>query len=214
MISPVDTHLGRSVFGQYRVHSGVPTRRPKERPGTLPADFTVRGESVLLDLPVKDHPYALAMPVWGDAGYFRGAQIDSPLPEPFFHIYHWLPPNMRETLNLSEDEDYRVWASGRVNTSLFARAIAKVAYCHSIIWFGLDGFRRLALPSVILGTCPAVSYFVGSDLKDPPPKFDTKALHTIQFSDLTGVNSALRLYVVSIRLFAHSCGSAPKWDPA
>jgi hypothetical protein len=111
---------------------------------------------------------------------------------------------MRESLNLSQDEDYRVWASGRVDTSLFARAIAKIAYCHTVIWLGLDGFRSLALPRVVLGTCSAVSYFVGGPLKDPPPSFNTKALHTIQFNDLTGVGSMLRLYVVSIRLFAHS----------
>jgi hypothetical protein len=203
-ISPVDTHLGRSVFGQHRIHAGVQTRRPKERPAILPANFTVRDESVSLDLPIKDHPYALALPVWGDAGFLRGVRIDDPLPETFFHIYHWIPPNVRESLNISQDEDYRVWAWGRVDTSLFARAIAKIAYCHTVIWLGLGGFRRLALPGVILGTCSAVSYFVGGALKDPPPKFDTKALHTIQFNNLTGVASKLRLYIVSIRLFAHS----------
>jgi HNH endonuclease len=97
-ISPVDTHLGRSVFGQHRIHAGVQTRRPKERPTILPANFTIGGESVSLDLPIKDHPYALALPVWGDAGFFRGAGIGDPLPEIFFHIYHWIPPNVRETL--------------------------------------------------------------------------------------------------------------------
>jgi hypothetical protein len=70
-ISPVDTHLGRSVFGQHRIHAGVQTRRPKERPTILPANFTIGGESVSLDLPIKDHPYALALPVWGDAGFFK-----------------------------------------------------------------------------------------------------------------------------------------------
>jgi hypothetical protein len=65
-----------------------------------------------------DHPYALALPVWGDAGFFRSVPIDEPFPESFFHIYHWTPPNMRQTLNLSDNDEYMIWASGRVNAAL------------------------------------------------------------------------------------------------
>jgi len=202
--NPVDTHLGRSVFGQYRIHAGVQTRNRRERPGVLPANFTVRGEGVSLDLPIKDHPYALALPVWGDAGFFRSVPIDGPFPEPYFHIYHWTPPNVRQTLSLSGNDDYMIWASGRVNVSLFARGIAKIAYCHTVVRYGLNGFRHLALPDLILGTCPAISYFVGGPTKNPPRKLVAKALHAIRFSDLTGKDSPLKLHVVSVRLFAHS----------
>lgn len=42
LISPVDTHLGHSVYGRHRIHVNAPTRHPKERPATLPARFTLR----------------------------------------------------------------------------------------------------------------------------------------------------------------------------
>ena len=43
-IAPVDTHLGRSVYGEHRIHVDAPTRNPKQRPSRLPAKFTVMGE--------------------------------------------------------------------------------------------------------------------------------------------------------------------------
>ena len=204
LINPVDTHLARSVFGQHRIHAGVQTRNPKDRPAILPANFTVRGENVSLDLPIGDHPYAVALPVWGNAGFIRSVAIDTPFPEAFFHVYHWTPPNIREKLNLALEEDYHIWAAGQVDRSLFARGIAKIAYCHSITRFGLDGFRRLAMAELIVGKCSAVSYFVGGPLTTPPPKMATKVLHAVRFIDLTAKAGMLKLYVASIRLFAHS----------
>lgn len=124
-----------------------------------------------MDLPIKDHPYSLALPVWGYPGLWRGARIDEPFPQAFFHVYHWLPPNIRETLNLDADEDFRISESGLVHVPLFARGIANIAYCHMVIRYGLEGFRALALPSIVLGKCSAISYFVGAPLGVPPPKF-------------------------------------------
>ncbi len=40
-INPVDTHMARAVFGEYRIHAGVQTRNPGDRPASLPAQFTV-----------------------------------------------------------------------------------------------------------------------------------------------------------------------------
>jgi hypothetical protein len=107
-IDPIDRHLGRSVFGQYRVHADIQTRNPKERPKTLPARFTVRSETVLMDLPIADHPYTLAMPIWGDPGFFRAALIDAPFPQAFYHLYQYSPPNLRETLGVEDDESFQI----------------------------------------------------------------------------------------------------------
>jgi hypothetical protein len=203
-IAPVDTHLGRSVYGQHRIHVNAPTRNRKERPATLPANFTVMGDNVTLDLPIQAHPYSLLLPVWGDAGFFRCAAIDAPFPETYFHAYHWLPPSIRETLRLADDKDYKVWASGRVDTTLFARGIAKIAYCNMVARFGVDGFRRLTLPALVLGTFSGVPYFVGASLNEPPPRFGPEALHTVQFSELFARSGTMKLLICAVRLFAHS----------
>ena len=213
-ISPVDHHLGKTVFEEYRIHADVQTRHPKDRPTSLPAQFTVNGQPLTMDLPIKDHPFAMAMPVWGDAGFFRSAPIDEPFPETKVNLYNYMPPNMRDALGLTETDDFKVWSQGRVNGTLFARGIAKIAYCHMIIKYGLDGFNPLALVDIILGRFSGVSYFVGTPLRIPSPPFAKGQRHAIQISDLDGGTShekllgmGLKLHVVRIRLFADSaCG--------
>jgi hypothetical protein len=49
------------------------------------------------------------------------------------------------------------------NLDTFARALAKIAYCNAVLRYGLDGFRPLVLPDIILGRYPHVAHFVRSD---------------------------------------------------
>jgi hypothetical protein len=193
------------------MHAGVQTRNPKDRPTSLPARFTVGGEEVNLDLPIKDHPFSLALPVWGDAGFFRSVSIDSAFPKTFMHIYHHMPPNMSETLGVAETDDFKIWSSGRVDAALFARGIAKIAYCHMVAKHGLDGFRSLALPELILGQFSGVAYFVGGPLTIPPPPFPKGQRHAIGVVHLDGlpdheklIGTSLKLYLMYVRLFADS----------
>ncbi len=209
-INPVDTHMAHAVFGEYRIHAGVQTRNPKNRPTSLQAQFTVNDQEIALDLPVQDHPYSLALPVWGDAGFFRSAAIDAPFPEPFMHIYHYMPPNIRQTLGVTDADEFKVWSSGRLDATLFARGIAKIAYCHMVLKYGLDGFCGLALPDIILGTFSGASYFVGGPLTIPPPPSAKGQRHAIRYADLDGLPNhdqalgALKLHLAYVRLFSDS----------
>jgi HNH endonuclease len=82
-LTPVDAHMARSVYGQFRIHANIQTRNPKDRPGVLPAHFVVRGEEISRELPIKDHPYALALPVWGEPGFMRSARVEEDFPTPY-----------------------------------------------------------------------------------------------------------------------------------
>jgi hypothetical protein len=210
-INPVDTHLAHAVFGQYRIHAGVQTRNPKERPATLPAQFTVGDKEISLDLPIKDHPFSLALPIWGNAGFFESLPIDNPFPEPLMHIYHSMPPNMHETLGVAETDEFKIWSTGRLNATLFARGIAKIAYCHTVIKYGLDGFRPLVLPDIILGRFAGVSYFVGTPSTMPPPPFPKGQRHMVRHVDVDGLpwhrkiaGASFKLHLAYVRLFADS----------
>ncbi|SRR5579862_262727 len=203
-INPADTHLAKSVYWHYRLHTGSKTRNPKGRPDTLTADIEIGGEQTKKEFAAKEFPFSTALPIWGDAGFFRGESIDAPFPETFFHIYHWMPPDIREKLGLSGDEHFKVWSSGRVSAELFARAIAKIAYCHMVVRHGLHGFRRLALPGIILGKSRAAPYFVGGPLHLPPQPLGSKALHMVQHVDLASKAGPLKLYMINVRLFASS----------
>jgi hypothetical protein len=211
LINPVDIHLGRGIFGQYRIHAGVQTRHPKDRPTSLPATYSVNDIERTVDLPIEDHPYSLAMPIWGDAGFFRSAPIDSPMPETLVHIYHHMPTGLRETLGVGEADDFKIWSTGKINADLFARGIAKIGYCHLVAHQGLGGFEDLALPDVILGRCPGAAYFVGGPLTIPPQPYAKGQRHAIQFADINGdpdhekmIGPGLKLQLVNVRLFADS----------
>src|SRR5258707_332054 len=55
--SYLDGYLGQKTFYEFRVHSGIQTRRPNKRPATLLATIQVRGELEQRFYPAKEHPY-------------------------------------------------------------------------------------------------------------------------------------------------------------
>jgi hypothetical protein len=93
--------------------------------------------------------------------------------------------------------------SGSLNNLVFARAIAKIAYCNVVARYGLDGLRPLVLPDLILGRYPCVPYFVGTDPGEPPPPDARNMRHAVQIATANG-REGLRFLVASVRLFAHS----------
>jgi hypothetical protein len=119
------------------------------------------------------------------------------------HVYWYIPPDIRETIGLGDGDLARVENTTPMpNILTFARAIAKMAYCHAIYVFGLGGFRPLMLPDVILGRCPNTPFLVGSDLDDPGPPDPRRVLHVIERTRTT--YRRLRLITMRIRLFAES----------
>ncbi len=58
LIDPIERHLGHAVYGQYRIHAGVQTRNPRERPTELPATFRIDGREVTMKLPIDHHPFS------------------------------------------------------------------------------------------------------------------------------------------------------------
>jgi hypothetical protein len=109
---------------------------------------------------------------------------------------------MRDTLFIPDDIALQIRGTGSINYTTFARGIAKIAYCHAVLRYGLHGFVRFPLPEVILGSNACASHFVGCELDDPPPPAPRGTLHTVDFE--TWNNGGTAVIVVSVRLFAHS----------
>jgi hypothetical protein len=202
--SLLEGHLGQKIFWELRVHTNAPTRHPKRRPKSLPARVSIGNRLETMTLPLHDHPHFIALPVWGMPGIWAGEQPTATFPDTFAHLYSYIPPNMRETLQLADDELAEIHPPDiSIISTIFARAIAKIAYCEMVAVYGLASFRRLILPDLILGKYPLVPYFVGSELTDPPPPHDKRFVHAINIGDIT-VGQRLKLIVVSVRLFANS----------
>jgi len=130
-------------------------------PRVFPQRIVVDENEEIRHLSVVDHPYFLAMPIWGNPGIVTGALALDIFPIQKAHIFEYIPENLRETMQITEQQSLQVRASGTINHATFAGAVAKIGYCHAIIRYGLDGFRKLVLPRLILGYYPCIPHFVG-----------------------------------------------------
>jgi hypothetical protein len=202
--SKVEAELGRKVLMDFRTHANVQTRRPKERPTELKFEYSIAsGPAQTKTVPVADHPYFTPLPVWGMPGLLQGKTPTAQFEHHKAHVFYWLPPNIRETIGLSDGDIAEIpFPEFRINHEYCARAIAKIAYCQTIAQFGLHGFRHLAVPDLILGRYPYIPYWVGCKIDDPPPPADRKVVHVLQVGKET-VNG-ISLVVTTVRLFANS----------
>jgi hypothetical protein len=198
-----ETHLARNVFGQLRIHIGIQTRNPGQRPTELPTRIVRGDKETRVTLPIKDHPNFLPMPIWETPGILRGEQPHSGFTGLVAHLFYYVPPTLGEAIGMRHAEAVQLLPDFRVETDRFARAIAKIAYCQAVARLGLDGFRRLALPDLILGKYTGISYFVGSALEMPPPPEPRGRQHRIDLSDVWWTER-LRLLIASVRLFGDS----------
>jgi hypothetical protein len=200
--SYLDGYLGKNSFYEYRVHVGIQTRRPKERPDVLPARIEYLDRIETTTYPIADHPFFTILPLFGRAGFLQGEPATETFPVWKAVSYHHFPDNLSETFRLQLGETARIHAGGTINLPTFARAIAKIAYCHAVIEFGLDGFRPLWMPDLILGRYHCVPFLVGSDVDDPPPPDRETLRHSVNFVNWEG--ERLRVIVANVRLFANS----------
>jgi hypothetical protein len=200
--SHLEYYLARRIYYELRSHAGAPSRR--KLPTKLSAKVSVGDNESSVDLAVKDHPFALMLPIWDYPGVIRQVQPSSDFLTVNVRAYNFLPADLRETLGLPEDApDPMVHVGpGTIDNVLFARGIAKIGYCNAVAKYGLDGFRHLVAPDIILGRYTWVPYFVGSEPGDPPPP-QPGVRHLVELSTMTG-RLGLRLLQARVRLFASS----------
>jgi hypothetical protein len=167
--SYIDGYLAGSVFKHFRVHLGLKTR--SGHPEVLPLTIGLPEGQKIVDLSPSDHPYFLNMPIWDPPGIVRaGGKITDGFGNSRTDVFWHVPQNIRRTLGLSDDASAEIVNNiPPHNFSTFARAIAKIAYTTAIIKYGLNGFRPLVTPQLILGNYPHIPYLVGA-LPGPQPR--------------------------------------------
>jgi len=201
--SYIDGYLARGTF--YDLRLSVPklaTRRPKERPKTRAAHFEFADHEERREFTTGAHPFFTVLPVWGLPGILRDAQPCSEFPPSRALSFTYASPDLGELLCLEASETARMKSEISLNLGTFGRAIAKIAYCNAVASYGLNGFRALVMPDLILGKYPCISHFVGSRIGDPPPPSRRDLLHSVGFRD--AVYGRQKLIVAEVRLFANS----------
>lgn len=202
--SKIELYLARHIFHGLRSHVGAPSRK-KSLPSTLSADISVGDQEDSYEFLAADQPFALMLLTWDYPGIMRQVQPSEDFPVCNVRAYNFVPGNLREILGLADEAPDPIIhiGSGTLNSIVFARAIAKIAYCNVVAKYGLNGFRHLVLPDLILGRYPCVPYFVGTDPGDPPPPDARNVRHAVQIATANG-REGLRFLVAAVRLFAHS----------
>ena len=200
----LENEIARKVLWELRTHTNAPTRRKKERRKELPFSYSIAGgELQTKTVPIADHPFFVPMPVWGRPGLLTGKPPTIEFEHHKAHVFYSIPPNINETLGLDDGVLAEIpFPEFRINHALYARGLAKIAYCDAVVRFGLHEFRSLVLPDLILGRYPCIPYFVGCKLDDPPPPEERAALHLITVGP--EVVNGVKLLVSRIRLFANS----------
>ena len=160
-------------------------------------------EQRAVDLATENHPYFLNMPIWRPPGFMIGNQISDGFGNPGKFTYWYVPPNLRDVIGLRDGD-----VAGIIDTSTphnlgtFAKRVAKIAYCNAVMKYGLDGFRPLVTPDIILGRYSNIAYFVGSDPTAPSPPYPRGVQHSVGLGSITYSNT--KFQTATIRLFGDS----------
>lgn len=201
-LSFVDGYLANAVFHHLRVHIGLKSR--SGHADVLPATVGLPEGQKIIDLKPEDHPYFLNMPMWDPPGLLR----DNVKTTDEFTGYHtdvfwYVPDNFQKALALDQKTQVEIINNVKPhNLSAFARGIAKIAYCTAILRYGLDGFRPLIIPQLILGQYPYIPYFIGPYPRPHRPPNPRGQQHLVEFGNTTYKN--LKLLHANVRLFADS----------
>jgi hypothetical protein len=79
-----------------------------------------------------------------------------------------------------------------------------------VLKYGLDGFRPLATPDIILGKYPNIAYFVGCGPAQPYPPYRRGVQHSVGLGSIVFPNT--KFLTATIRLFGDS-GTKDKGMP-
>lgn len=168
------------------------TRRPRERPRTLPLVIEDQGQRRVVQLPLSEYPLYLPSPVWLEPGVIAGRPTASPIGFRL-EFRHLAGPTFEAVAARFQPCDF-VGARLTFAPPEFARMIAKVAFCAAVHAIGIDALRQSPIRAVILGESPDIAHWVGAwsgeEMNRPA------GLHAIQLR-----SAGSQLHVV-VRLFA------------
>jgi hypothetical protein len=199
--SYLDGYLANAIFGHLRVHIDLQSR--SGHPDTLPATIELPDGQRAIDLATEHHPFFLNMPIWRPPGFMTGKQVSDGFGEAGRFTYWYVPPKLRDVIGLKGVDVARIIDTSRPhNLSTFARGLAKIAYCNAVMKYGLDGFRPLVTPDIILGRYPNIAYFVGSDPTAPSPPYQRGMQHSVSLGSITYTHT--KFLTATIRLFGDS----------
>ena len=169
------------------------TRRPKERPETLPLVLVRDGVRETIHIPRERYPVYLPAPLFPAPGIVSGR----PLRRGVFtnlDTLHLAGPSFEEASGEYPGAEF-VGLHTNFSPEDFSRTVAKIAFCAAVSALGVTPFTHSPIKSIILGKDDHIGHWVGCWEREEvvPPS----GLHGMMCVLCSGVD----IHVV-LRLFA------------
>jgi len=114
----------RTMLGPFRVRTGAPTRRHKQRPAELPLGLIDSdGSSREVEVPASEHPATLMLPVFDEPSILVGLSEER---KETFKMWIALPD--ADVLDLPQRHNASAMKLGSFEISNFCRLLAKIAH--------------------------------------------------------------------------------------
>lgn len=187
----------RGLVSSIRAVFHMQTRRPKERPITLPLLVVVNGQDEFVQVPLDEYPVFLPIIELPPPGVVAGRQQVPGIGPPVLDVLHLAGPAGPELMARYPHAEH---VGARMTCTLedLGRTLAKIGFCAAVYTLGLAPFRNTPIRDVILGHDSSIGHWVGSwtgDEQNPPDR-----LHRVM------VRAAGTELHVIVRLFAQFGG--------
>ncbi len=181
----------RCLLPTIRTVLALQSRRPIERPVTLPLVLESNGARRTIQVSPAEFPLYLPVPLFPPPGAVVGM---APTPDISTQLsfIHLAGPSFEEVSQRHSGVDF-VEARVTFSPKEFARTLAKVAFCGGIYALGLAPFKNSSIRRVILGEDQCIGHWVGSWSGEPIN--EAKGLHAMQVrASGSDVHVVLRLF--------------------
>jgi hypothetical protein len=192
----------RGFMHNARTVAGFQTRRPKQRPRTIPIQAKRGSEFETIDLPVADSTGFLQLPVLESGAFLAGKPpVKGVIIKGNQTIAFGKPP--KDTAAALGTKALQI--TSNIDVPAFARMLAKIGYCVAVAGIGAYPLSEVSVLPYILGTADDGSTWIGSadyrlSTEDQNPMH---ALGLVTLSGTVGENKET-VVVAQVKLFANS----------
>jgi hypothetical protein len=157
--SDFERRVLRGFMRDARVTGGFPTRRPQERPQTLPLQIERDGVFEEMQLPSAQHPALLILPLLYPAGVLTGRDLKTGTSCAGYETLYFGadPVSVGKKLGATSIRTSVDW-----DLTSFARLLAKIAYGFAVAEYGLLPKEQVPILPLILGVRDDASCWLGS----------------------------------------------------
>lgn len=198
----------RTILGPLRMHYNLPTRRPRERPATLPLKVKIRPNDDWSVMQVDRNicPFLVLFPILGPPDEVTGSRTepergakaktfwiraasfsDGIVPSDPTAYLHYLCKKLKIA---------SVEPTATFTVPEFFRMLAKIAHAYTVAEMGIDGFTPFLLPAILHNDLDDCVQYIGGTAGNEPL---SRLTHEISYASHV---ERPELVVVRIRLFA------------